>query len=161
MQKHGFLAIIAAVAVPAAAAPFRNLDFEEAQTNNIVIIGGTSGIGSTLDLLPGWQLYEGSTLQTNLYFNGNPIGSGFASLIDSRQKVQFVEGSYAMLFVATFGNTAPFSLVQRGDIRLGCDLVGFAKPGVSILIDLKRTRNPQRGIDGHIRSDLGASRLVL
>jgi hypothetical protein len=148
MQKYGLLAIVAAASLPVVAAPFRNLDFEEAQTTNIRFIDPTSGIGTTLDLLPGWQLYEGSTLQTNLYFNGNPIGSGFASLIDSRRKEQFVEGSYAVLFVATFGNTAPFSLVQRGDIPSDATLLVLRNQEYPFSLTLNGLEIPSAGSTG-------------
>jgi hypothetical protein len=156
MQKYGLLAFVAAASLPVAAATFRNLDFEEAQTNNIHFIDQTSGIGSTLDLLPGWQLYGGSTLQTNLYFNGNPIGSGFASLIDSRRNEQFVEGSYAMLFAATFGNTAPFSLVQRGDIPADATLLVLRYQEYPFSLTLNGIEIPAAGSTGTFPSSAPA-----
>ena len=39
----------------AGAAPFQNLDFEAANTNNVVSLGVDGFAGTTCDLLPSWQ----------------------------------------------------------------------------------------------------------
>jgi hypothetical protein len=62
-----FLSAVAIMVVSGRAAAFRNLDFEEAQTNNLMIyipappgLGFDRGIGTPDQLLPGWQLYQGN-----------------------------------------------------------------------------------------------------
>jgi hypothetical protein len=55
----------------ALAAPFRNLGFEEANTNNVTswLFDARQGWGTTADLLPGWQLFAGSRPVTTIGFN--------------------------------------------------------------------------------------------
>jgi hypothetical protein len=98
MKERLFLAFVVLLCRNAAdAAPFRNLEFEDAKTNDVFFIDQSSGVGATIDLLPGWKLFRGGVLQTNVYFNGRPVSSGFASLIDRNQAPAFVEGSYALV----------------------------------------------------------------
>src|SRR5262245_41329924 len=95
-------------------APFSNLGFDEAITNNMTIIPPVYGFGLTSELLPGWQLYAGDTLQTNMLFNPNSEHAQ-AGLFNNVANPNFtVEGLYAMSFVLTPTQRDPFSLVQRG-----------------------------------------------
>jgi hypothetical protein len=94
----------------AGAAEFRNLGFEEANTNNltqIFEIGPVfSGMGLTVDLLPGWQLYSGDQLRSETFLNYSGLAS-FETVV-SGELTPIPEGNYA--FVFELGT----SLVQTG-----------------------------------------------
>jgi hypothetical protein len=95
--------------------PFKNLGFDDGNTNNLDISGEA---GFTADLLPGWSLYQGSTLLTMMYFNDAP-DSGSATLLDRngpRANVYPPEGSFELYFDRTLQGTVPYSLLQRGDV---------------------------------------------
>jgi hypothetical protein len=102
------------------AAPFQNLGFDEANTNNVMVINPPQVVGSSSDLLPGWQLYHGTNLQSTLFLNAN-LDTPFASLIDHQTNAPYrlsfpPERVYAMMFWDTQLGSMPFSLAQQGDI---------------------------------------------
>src|SRR6266446_5556242 len=82
--------VLAAHLATANASPFQDLDFDGANTSNLVppVPPGNPphqdvGSGSVSELLPGWQLlYGGSAYSDLLWLNLNPIGFGLASLYD-------------------------------------------------------------------------------
>jgi hypothetical protein len=54
MKKSiAFSLLFLAAVLPCPAAPFTNLGFDLADTNNL-----SGGVGSTSDLLPGWNLFQ-------------------------------------------------------------------------------------------------------
>ena len=63
MKPGLFILSWAALSISATAAPFQNLRFDNANTDNVLYDRGKfSGVGTTTDLLPGWQLYFGRNL---------------------------------------------------------------------------------------------------
>jgi hypothetical protein len=99
------------------AAPFQNLGFDEANTNNM--IPENPIVGYVSDLLPGWQLYKGTNLQNTLFLN-TEFDTPYASLFDHSEHAYSSdfppEGPYAIVFWGTRLGSMPFSLVQKGDI---------------------------------------------
>jgi hypothetical protein len=110
----------AAMLVSAHAAAFRNLNFDEAQTNHVIFYSPWSGGGSSSDLLPGWQLYQSESLQTNVWFDGEPVGSGGYAVVQDRVS-PFSEGFYSVLL----DGPVPFSLVQQGGIPVGAAFLKY------------------------------------
>ena len=120
MNKATVLFLMAAV-VGAAAAPFQNLGFDEANTNRFVI--GT--YGEVSDILPGWQLSNGIPGPTLVGFKVAPIGLNFATLYDG-------EGKYALgLYPASDdnGNFAAYHLSQTGDVPVDAKTIRFIDSG--------------------------------
>jgi hypothetical protein len=116
------------------AAPFQDLDFDSATTNRISPDPGPffRGTGPTEDLLPGWTLLKGSTVQTTMGLNLDLLAYGYATLISEDQSDFFqypVEGSYALHLVGSPGNQEPFSLQQRGDIPAGAQFLSYKYSG--------------------------------
>src|SRR5437016_4737569 len=89
-------------------APFQNLDFQAANTNNLQTISSyplTYVAGLVSDLVPGWQLYDNST---------QIIGIGYNSPSDYGP---ILVGEYALYFELQADHG--FSVVQHGDVPLG------------------------------------------
>jgi hypothetical protein len=83
------------------------------------------GFGSALDLLPGWQLYQGTNLVQFIHFNSIEVGGlGFAELFNNDPRFP-VEGRYALALFGTQNNTVPFTLIQRGDVPQDARLLEF------------------------------------
>ena len=104
------------------AAPFRNLDFEEANTNST-----REGSGPITDLLPGWQIYEGTNVVGTIGYNYRPLGIGYGTLIPRDQATNYgpvsLSGNYAIYLLPKTG--ASYSLVQRGDIPADARALAF------------------------------------
>lgn len=107
------VALSAAAAITAQAAAFRNLDFEQANTNNLQFSASPSGVGDPTDLLPGWTLYHGTEVQTSMFFNG-ACDCGSAALVNVGVPPAPIQGTYS-LYIET-ARQVPFSIVQQGDI---------------------------------------------
>jgi hypothetical protein len=74
---------------------FRNLEFDEASTNNVHFDVWTGdcgyGHGFAADLLPGWTLLRDSEIITNVWFNTEPLDADYAAIFD-----QCVVGSFPL-----------------------------------------------------------------
>ena len=114
-------------------APFRNLDFEQVNTNTISFRNSglyVSGEGPISDLLPGWQLSFQGLGKSRIGFNltGSylePVGA--AGIISRDAYPYFVHpfhlsamsGNYVLyLGLWDYGNVS-YTLSQRGDIPAG------------------------------------------
>jgi hypothetical protein len=91
---------------PAEGAPFRNLGFDEADTNQV----SADQMGPISALLPGWQLLRSTnrveTVGVDPFLDIRP----YASLASPAQ-ARFVEGRYGVVLKDEAG--MPFSLIQR------------------------------------------------
>jgi len=156
MKRIAFL-LVALTVVSAHAEAFRNLDFEGAQTNRLFVSDPQGGLGATSDLLPGWQLYQGGVLQTNIFLDlSGQLYVSYATVID-KSFDPFPEGIYGVMFLGTYGNSQAYSLVQRGDVPRGTLLLRYryqADPfvvslngsTVSALGPLPSTSTPQEAV---------------
>ena len=118
--------LVVALACTARASPFPNLDFELANTNNVVSLPYVGSYGTAADLLPGWQLYQGTNQITSLQFGYQSYDGSVSYLL--RNDVDHVDGfrgdgQYAFGVQVLQSSTwqsleygKPYRLVQRGDI---------------------------------------------
>jgi hypothetical protein len=108
MNNYLFVAVAAAV-LSAQAAAFQNLNFDEARTNNLPIYDGQSdeGFGSPEELFPGWQVYQGNSIITNIFYNTVPLGQSSARIVSAARDPDFTEGKYSADFDNTMRGTVP------------------------------------------------------
>jgi hypothetical protein len=131
------------------AEPFKNLDFELAQTNNVVPFpefAFPNGQGLLSDLLPGWSLSIGGTESSAFFLNGLALDGGGASIL-SREALGYyqsslpelgstlfpwgIEGKYG--FADSIGAQSPMILSQTGDVPANARFIvleGDRSPGV-------------------------------
>src|SRR4030095_7179667 len=81
-------------------APFQNLGFDEATTNNVSFnpeIPGT-GVGPISELLPGWDLFWGTRHLGGLGYNQVTAGLNYASVYDTNSPYLHypVDGLYSL-----------------------------------------------------------------
>lgn len=91
-----WIGLVAVSLLVVQSAPFQNLGFDEANTNNVVDLGPL--VGSTEDLLPGWEANFGATM----LFDAAAAGFGYTALISKRGPVAQpyaipVGGKYALV----------------------------------------------------------------
>ncbi|MEO8426551.1 MAG: hypothetical protein ABI651_05490 [Verrucomicrobiota bacterium] len=122
------------LAIQSYAAPFQNLGFDEAITNRLSPADPPfhDGLGTSIDLLPGWQLFLGTNPVSAVGMNWKVPGFGFASLYNqayNQDVPRWFEGLYLGLLPGqdTGSNVieAPFSLVQTGDIPADAASIHF------------------------------------
>jgi hypothetical protein len=108
-------------------APFVNLGFDEANTNNVSFTAGApypTGDGPITDLLPGWSLFHDGTPLTSLILNSFPFGAGeYATLLargDPPATGFEIEGPYALRL------NGGYRLLQEGDVPEGAQLIGYS-----------------------------------
>jgi len=140
-----FLAGLVLLSANGIAAPFRNLDFEEANTNSTFFLPSGlpsfyEGVGPVADLLPGWKLFHGTNQLDTVGYNlhNGPL----FTLIDRF----FVEGHIEPGLIQAFGifidsGDEEFSLFQRGDVPLDSRLLAFSGGLRNIGITLEVTMN--------------------
>jgi hypothetical protein len=128
----------------AGAAPFQNLGFDAANTNNLMPAFPPSpypnvdiGSGTTADLLPGWQMFSGTNAVTqNVWVNLNPAGLGLRSLynrFNSPTPGPFAERypvdglySFGMFPWAAIGEPyVPYTLSQVGEVPTDAQSLHF------------------------------------
>ncbi len=130
MTRTLFYNIVTSLAMlsQAGAAAFSNLDFELANTNNVVPQEFSqnfpyfSGFGTVGDLLPRWSLSFGSQPVSLINLNVQPPGANYIGIVSQEAAKDFTKffpggfsGNYG-LFVDVL--TTPYSLKQRGDVPL-------------------------------------------
>jgi hypothetical protein len=134
VKKYFICFVCLTVSSASIGAPFVNLGFDEAVTNNLISAGDGGLFGLTSDLLPGWQLYSPwysnaanpSGLVPGVAYNVTPIGTPFTTIFDANHSLSIpgerwgpVEGKYALAVYPTLlisGPYAPYTLVQTGDV---------------------------------------------
>jgi hypothetical protein len=85
LKRYLLICVFIADISKAAVSPFRNLGFDEANTNHVFDLNGdnTYYYGPISDLLPGWQLSTGTNASAPndlIGFNLSLPGSGYATL---------------------------------------------------------------------------------
>lgn len=150
--------------------PFRNLGFEEVNTNTAsfspVFTRYPAGVGPASDLLPGWQLFEGTNLLPTIGYDAVEFGPNI-NLVSSNAPIQFpnfsIEGKHALLF----GSAAdPIALVQQGNIPAGAQFLTFSAPpfggfGKPIELSLNGSLVSSRGENLFDVSSFAAQRVEL
>jgi hypothetical protein len=138
------------------AAPFQNLGFDAANTNNLDTTGFPPGLGlgsgTTSDLLPGWQVFSGTDQITqNVWVNLNPIGLGLRSLYNrsnsptpgpfpERYPVQGLY-SFGMFPLAAIGQPyVPYTLSQVGEVPADAQWLSFRNYSGSFRTGLRKSR---------------------
>lgn len=127
-------------AVAAPAASFQNLDFESANTNNLVrpfFNEPNTGFSVFGDIVPGWQV-RASTLAGPLtmgWLNGSALADGVVSIFDANnwptrepQNRFPVYGNFSFAMNPT--RSIPFSISQFGDIPVGTKELTFISFGL-------------------------------
>jgi hypothetical protein len=157
------------------AAPFQNLDFEQANTNHLSVDPGSGLLfGSTADLLPGWELEQtfigqrGFPSSTNMlktiWFKQAPVSldnAATATLINSSDFAPGIpanSGKYSLLLdvpLTGFGKTS-FSVIQQGDVPADAttlqsygalDWTGGGTPGGATMNGIPLGMSPGGGWD--------------
>ena len=135
------MAIVCALglALPSAfAATFQNLDFDSATTNITLSLPPDQGVGygPASDLLPGWQLFQGTDPVSLVGYDLYPISFRVASLYDANSQgfPAPVSGRYSLGLYPGYNDNAPFeyqpfSLVQTGDIGANVQSIRFINYG--------------------------------
>jgi len=140
MKPAVILLIYSSCAWSAFSAPFQDLGFDDANTNNLTTTGFPPtlglGIGTPSDLLPGWQLYYGGGPYSDaLWVNLTFIDTGLASLynrsnVGPSPKNPFpVAGAYSFAmwpgFLGQPLHYTPFVLSQTGDVPANAQALHF------------------------------------
>jgi hypothetical protein len=130
------------------ATPFENLDFDSANTANLVSggIGGgyynppyqNVGSGTPSDLIPGWTVLFGTSPYPEPYWlNLNSIGGAQVSIYDRNNylgnpSVRLpVQGTFSFALWPGSG-IPPLSLVQTGDVPSGTEMINFTSFGAGV-----------------------------
>jgi hypothetical protein len=135
-----FALCVAAGAVEAA--PFQNLGFDAANTNNLDTTGFPPvlglGFGTASDLMPGWQMFSGTNpITQNVWVNLNPAGLGLCSLynrLNSPTPPPFAQERYPVEGLYSFGMFPwagigepyiPYTLSQAGEVPADAQWLRF------------------------------------
>jgi hypothetical protein len=156
MKTAAILLIYSSCAYGLVGGPFRDLGFDDANTNKLVNTGGPVGLGSgtTGDLLPGWQLALGAgPYSDSLWVNLAAIDLGLASLYN-RDNIGFgaqghfpASGIYSFAMVPSYGMNGggpytPFSLSQTGDVPANAQMLHFTIYGSPFEVRVNNTLLP-------------------
>jgi len=119
------------------ASPFQNLNFDSANTNNLVGDPPRSQAGTTADLLPGWQLRdENSVLLSGTGFDYYPPGRGYTTLISPSFDDSYpVVGAYSFAMAPyqdVQGAFEPYTLSQTGDLAADILSIRFLSYGTPV-----------------------------
>ena len=140
------------------AAPFENLDFEQAITNSLTYDRRLNGlVGSVQDLLRGWQLFQGTNLLTSVGYNLDLLSFfGYqAGSIVGGESGRSIQGSYSLsLYIPGRGGTIvePFYLSQRGDIPADAKFLAFTYRDLPFAVSINGTQVTPFGIPGGFTS---------
>ncbi len=143
MKKACFLAlIVVAPFVGAVAAPFQNLGFDEANTNNVIDLGDGAFFGFTTELLPGWTLLSGGGTEPVIGLNAFGTGHGYATIASTNGQSSFniliidgypMSGPYHLHLSPSIdrdtGEFLLYSLMQTGDVPLDAVSLRFVNYG--------------------------------
>jgi hypothetical protein len=143
------LGVILALSVNLGAAEFRNLGFDEANTNNLVNVTGNPSdrilFGPATEMLPGWTIYSGTNTDIRVApvgFNAVLGGPGYVTLLTPSFTGLAVTNGYSLFLQPATPNPPqerPYNLVQSGDIPLGARSVRFINYGDRIDLSINNT----------------------
>ena len=116
-------------------APFLNLGFDQANTNNIFDVsgGGFAFYGPAAEMLPGWSLRTPVQEVSLIGYNAVTAGLDFASLYD--QNVTSLNPAFTFPTDVKYslglwpGPDTPYTLSQLGDIPAGARSIRFMNYG--------------------------------
>jgi len=127
---------LAAMSSPVFSAAFQDLDFDSATTNITVALPPDqgAGYGPASDLLPGWQLLQGTNPVSLVGLDLNPISLGVASIYDGNSQgfPAPVLGEFSLGLFPGYNlifDYQPFSLLQTGDIGANIRSIRFLNYG--------------------------------
>ena len=144
-------------------APFRNLDFEEANTNTLRSLpdapttwnGLPALYGPGEDLIPGWQFAEGTTgtpSTSPVGFDYYPLRAdfGYVTLVDHNYPLTTPVGRYSLAIVPNFVGAGrpisdPYSLVQVGDVPSDANSISFGNRGLPFALRINGEPLPLGG----------------
>src|SRR6266568_3468446 len=159
MKKSIIVLICSSCAWSGPGAPFQDLGFDDANTNDLYTTGFPPalglGFGTFGDLLPGWQLSLGSRPYTDaLWVNLAGFDFGLASLY-SRNNTVFapinhfpVSGLYSFAMLPSYGINGmpgpytPFILSQTGDVPANAQSLHFTIYGSPFEVRVNDTLLP-------------------
>ena len=128
------------------AASFQNLNFDSANTNNVVPIGIDGRVGPTSELLPNWQLTVTGTAITPIGFNLTAPGSGYATIISPTYINNYpVVGAYSFAMHPKYdvqGTFVPYSLAQTGDLPADTKSIHFLNYGAPVQLGVNGSLVP-------------------
>lgn len=139
--------------VSASAAPFQNLGFEEANTNSTFLqaVGDVLiGYGPIADLIPGWQVLDGTTPRSLAGYNANlesPIGSAAIITREVALPTFQLDGNYGVSLQTSSGGN-PISLLQRGDVPADAQILTYHQDAGGIAQDFVLSINGTELIQG-------------
>jgi len=146
MKKYLGAIWLGAVLPSVFGASFQNLDFDSARTNITVSLPPDqgAGYGPTSDLLPDWQLLQGTSEISQVGLDLNPISLGTASIYDANWPgfPAPVSGNYSLGLYPGYNlifDYQPFSLVQTGDIGPNIQSIRFINYGSPFELQLNGT----------------------
>ncbi len=130
-----------AVTLHGVAAPFQNLGFDEANTNNVAAVPGDGSFGQLGELLPGWALRVSGDILVNpddiIGFNNFAPGFGNITLLDRDHSfigdfAPVTEGEYHLALSQRLNDvTGEFlsnSLSQSGEVPVDARSIQFYSP---------------------------------
>jgi hypothetical protein len=128
----------------AAASPFSNLGFDEANTNHVFDLNGdnTYYYGPISELLPGWQLSAGTNAfapNDLIGFNLSLPGPGYATLYSTNGN--FSLGLWPGVDFSTLA-PVPYSLIQIGNVPADASTLRFFSFGLPLELRVNGTIVP-------------------
>ena len=144
VSKAMLVAAIATQAWAVSAAPFRNLRFDEANTNTTQFfmpsdpsLPSPEGVGPPEDLVPGWQLLNGTNPVSFVGYNLVRTNGSWFTLITKSLAPEQVEGAYALGLPESRG----LRLRQHGDVPTNATTLTIThEPGDEYLVTLNGER---------------------
>jgi hypothetical protein len=137
------------LAGPLCAAPFQNLGFEEANTNNVIAFetgGRPDYCGFVDNLLPGWQPSLGTSVVSGIGLDTLPIGGGITLVTPNFSGPNGppppVFGSYGLFLLPSYnlltGDYVGWSLSQRGEVPTDANSIHFMAYGGPLRVARQR-----------------------
>jgi hypothetical protein len=119
IRPQGLICDIGAFELAPPPAPFQNLGFDEAKTNNIPLTNGPDGpmgTGLVAELLPGWRLFQGTNEVSTVDLNVLRNTSGFYRSLYGSQSIYAygLDGLYGLALSEPTNSLG--AVVQRGDV---------------------------------------------
>jgi hypothetical protein len=128
-----FLSLLVTLGDSIQAAPFQNLGFDDANTNNASGSGNLTG--TPADLLPGWKIFSGNHPLKNVNVDFVPSGDDYAILYSTNIYLALgfppppVDGRFSLTLIPLFdvdqSQSIPYTLEQTGDIPAGASVIHF------------------------------------
>lgn len=140
MNPPTLVFLVLALVWNASAAPFQNLGFDNANTNNVTPRNPPDRdfFGPASEVVPGWQLLLGTSQESEVGLNALLPGPGYSSIMTSDNQLgRPVVGLYSLSLIPFYGGAdpsqfRPYTLIQNGDIPLGSLSMRFINYGAPV-----------------------------